>query len=63
MNNSEILNDDIEKLSYEFLKSLNEKDFQTLIDLSFYEKNKKNQYSKNTFSYKYIIYNRFINRY
>ncbi|WP_226814449.1 RecB-like helicase [Aliarcobacter butzleri] len=35
-------NDDIEKLSYEFLKSLNEKDFQTLIDLSFYEKKKFN---------------------
>ncbi|MFW2612476.1 RecB-like helicase [Aliarcobacter butzleri] len=38
----EIKNDDIEKLSYEFLKSLNEKDFQTLIDLSFYEKKKFN---------------------
>ncbi|MCT7617469.1 RecB-like helicase [Aliarcobacter butzleri] len=37
-----IKNDDIEKLSYEFLKSLNEKDFQTLIDLSFYEKKKFN---------------------
>ncbi|MCG3685527.1 RecB-like helicase [Aliarcobacter butzleri] len=38
----EIKNDDIEKLSYEFLKSLNEKNFQTLIDLSFYEKKKFN---------------------
>ncbi|MCG3693347.1 RecB-like helicase [Aliarcobacter butzleri] len=38
----EIKNDDIEKLSYEFLKSLNEKDFETLIDLSFYEKKKFN---------------------
>ena len=38
----EIKNDDIEKLSCEFLKSLNEKDFQTLIDLSFYEKKKFN---------------------
>ncbi|MFY4860909.1 RecB-like helicase [Aliarcobacter butzleri] len=38
----EIKTDDIEKLSYEFLKSLNEKDFQTLIDLSFYEKKKFN---------------------
>ncbi|MCG3672723.1 RecB-like helicase [Aliarcobacter butzleri] len=38
----EIKNDDIEKLSYKFLKSLNEKDFQTLIDLSFYEKKKFN---------------------
>lgn len=37
-----ILNDDIEKLSFEFLKSLNEKDFETLIDLSFYENKKFN---------------------
>lgn len=38
----EIKNDDIEKLSFEFLKSLDEEDFETLVNLSFYENRKFN---------------------